>query len=76
MRRPRAWGDQLDWAPTRDTDIDARGLLGTTEGEDFVPRFVLRARVEQPPRPFLMFQDDDIAYAERAVVDYLFGDAA
>ena len=71
MRRPRHWGDRLQFAPTQKGDSDSRGILGEADGDLFIPRFALRARVEQPPRPFLLFQDDDIAYAERIVAAFV-----
>lgn len=76
MRRPRHWGDRLTFAPTQNGDSDSRGILGEEDGDLFIPRFALRARVSQPPRPFLLFQDDDIAYAEQAITGFILSEDA
>ena len=78
MARPKRWGDRLVYLPPGDGgDADSRGVLATKRGKGkkakYTPRFALRARVTQPARPFLVWQDDDQAYAERAIVRHLTG---
>lgn len=64
----------LQWRPTKDTRF--AGVLGEEQGRKtrrFVVRFLLARRVEQPARPFLLWQDDDVAYAHRATVRHVLG---
>lgn len=76
MDRPRKWGDRLVFAPTQSGDADSRGILGEADDDTFIPRFALRAQIEQPARPFLLFQADDLAYAEQAMVEHMVGASA
>lgn len=71
MRRPRRWGDRLFMVKPTKGDPDTVGVLATEGGKgEIIPRFVLRRRVEQPARPFLVAQDEDLAYFSRRLVEY------
>ena len=80
QRRPRHYGD-LSYAPPVNGDSDSRGVLGRrvrrgrgkARKMTFIPLFYLRAKVEQDPRPFLLWQAEDIAYAERELVAHVMG---
>ena len=77
--RPSQYGDSLKWAPDATPGPGKRGLLveylsrGKGKKKRMVVRFVLRDSITQPARPFLLFQADDIAFAEKAVVTWLLG---
>lgn len=73
MRRPRRWGDRLFFLESKKGDKDTVGLLASKgrRGQAIV-RFVLRRRVTQPARPFLVVQDDDWALFSRRLAQYAF----
>lgn len=71
MGRPRRWGGRLFMMPSVKGDPNTVGVLAIAgPGGDPVPKFVLRGRVRQPPRPFLVWQDEDIAYVQRTLGRY------
>jgi phage gpG-like protein len=78
-RRPRQF-DNLKWAPpTAKSGPNVGGFLvqrltgraAKRQKARYRYLFVLLKKVEQPARPFLLFQTDDIAYAERAMAKHL-----
>lgn len=72
--RPKHYG-QLDYIPINRGR--ARGLLVEEEGKGKsrrqVARFLLVTAVTQPPRPFLLWQVEDLAFAERTLAKWLVG---
>lgn len=67
-RRPKDFPDLFMVKPTDKTDPNQRGLLAREVGKDQVEvMFVLRGRVKQPPRPFLLWHPTDVAYAQSAL---------
>lgn len=75
MRRPSRWGDRLFRVDPKSGDADTAGVLATSDRSGKVtPRFVLRRRVTQPARPFLLFQDEDVAYLLRQMAAYTLGE--
>ena len=69
-RRPKSWPD-LVFIPSK-TKGDTVGVLASKprrKGGKFVARFVLKKKVHQEARPFLMFQDEDMAYVSRRLVE-------
>lgn len=67
MRRPSAWR-RLSYLPPKSGDADSRGVLARTDRRGrVIPVFLLRARVIQPARPFLLWQEADIAYVGEAL---------
>ena len=78
-RRPRSFSN-LKWAPPAPgASANIGGYLiqriaakGAKKASGRL-MFVLMKRVDQPARPFLLFQPDDIVYAERAMVKHLAG---
>lgn len=79
MRRPKRWGDRLTYIPAKSTGGDTVGVLATSERRGrrghrrtvYRARFILRKQVTQPARPFLLFQDEDLAYVSRRMVEYV-----
>lgn len=75
MRRPRRWGDRLHYLPSKSGDPDTTGVLAVARGrgkkKSWRAVFVLRKKVTQPARPFMLFQDDDFAYVSRRMVEYV-----
>lgn len=70
MRRPRRWGDRLFKLKPTKGDPNTVGVLVSKDRDGGVtPRFVLRKSVRQPARPFVLFQDEDIAYVSRRLVE-------
>lgn len=71
MRRPRRWGDRLFMVKPTKGDANTVGILATQgrKGE-IIPRFVLRRQVEQPARPFIVAQDEDLALLSRRLVEF------
>lgn len=78
MRRPRRWGDRLRFIPSKGGG-DTVGVLAAQEGRGkrkrWRAKFVLRTRVEQTARPFLLFQDEDVAYVSKRLVAFVTGEA-
>lgn len=82
MRRPRRWGDRLKFIPSKTPGGNTVGVLATKERNTrsarkggagkwkWVAQFILRKEVTQEPRPFLLFQDDDMAYVSRRMIEY------
>ena len=70
MSRPSRWGARLRWRPTR----KGRGaLVARTRGKKWRVIFWLKEEVTQPARPFLLFQDADLAYLATSVARHLGG---
>ncbi len=72
MRRPRRWGDRLFMLKPDRADPTTVGILATKgrrKGE-IIPRFILRRRVTQEARPFVVAQDEDLLYLSRRLVEY------
>jgi len=71
MRRPRRWGDRLFFMKSVKGKADTVGILATTDRRgEVVPRFVLRRKVTQPARPFIVAVDEDMVYLSRRLVEY------
>lgn len=72
MRRPRRYGDQLFMLPSTKGKPETVGVLATKNAKgEITPRFVLRKSVNQPPRPFVVFADEDIAWFSGQVANAL-----
>lgn len=71
MRRPRRWGDRLFKMTSKKGDPDTRGVLATEEHGQIIPQFVLRRRVKQPARPFILFQDEDLTLIGHKLVGFV-----
>ena len=74
--------ENLRWAPAKNARPGVRGFLVEPDGYKgrkghrkpvYRYRFILLAKIEQPARPFLMFQPEDIAFAEAALAQHLMG---
>lgn len=78
-RRPKHYGKRLRWAPVKKKGGNVQGLLVERQAGrrgkagKVVTRFLLVREVTQPARPFLLFQPDDIAWAQRVTVRELAG---
>lgn len=80
-RRPKHYGARLKWSPGKPGAVHSanfRGLLvetvkgrGKKAKAQTIARFVLLKRVEQKPRPFLVWQTEDIAWAQREFVRHV-----
>lgn len=81
-RKPSDFG-KLRWAPGKPGkaySANFHGFLAERVGYKgrkgrrkpvYRYRFILLSKIEQPPRPFLLFQVDDIAYAEKALMKHV-----
>lgn len=76
MRRPRRWGDRLFRIKSKKGDPNTIGVLAIEERGDIKPVFVLRKSVTQPARPYLLWQDEDLVYAQRSIVEHLTAEVA
>lgn len=76
LSSPRRYSN-LQWAPGKSTHPHHRGVLGRYVGgkrkRRFVALFALRSEVTQPARPFLVFQEEDRAWAAAAIVRHVAG---
>ena len=65
----------LKWAPGVSKHPYARGVLGRYSGKGkrrkFTALFMLRSQVDQKPRPFLLFQEDDVQFARDTMVAWV-----
>ncbi len=73
MQRPRRWGDRLFYLESTKGKADTVGILASKGGRNgkITPRFVLRARVTQPARPFVVFRDEDIVWLNGRLAAHL-----
>lgn len=72
--RPKHYGE-LQWMPGGKGQ-HSKGLLVEVSGKKkkrIIVRFALKSEVTQPARPFLLWQKDDLVYAERSLVKHLIG---
>lgn len=68
MRRPRAWGRRLFLL--RSNKPDTLGVLATADSAgNIAPRFVLRTRVKQPARPWIVFHNEDLEHLQQLLLE-------
>lgn len=75
MRRPSAWRGRLVRLPSS-ASPDTRGVLATVDKNSglVTPRFVLRKRVTQVARPFLVVVAEDEAYLRDSIERHVRGE--
>lgn len=74
MRRSPSQVAGLRWAPVRKPgNVGGRLVrpVGRKGARKWETVFLLVKEVDQPARPFLLFQDEDIAWAERELVQHV-----
>lgn len=73
MRRPRRWGDRLFFMESEKGKAETVGILATKDGRTgaVTPRFILRRKVTQPARPFLVFLAEDITWLNGRLAQHL-----
>ena len=72
MRRVSRWGDRLFFLKPKKQSAELIGLLASKVGKKKIKvRFVLRKSITQPARPFVLFQDEDVALLSRRLVSFV-----